>query len=383
MTTDKLMLGLIMLQIGTHIVAIINSVYSPTRCISYKKVLPNGICIDELKKYRVAQTSIKARSVNNRGKWVKAFLSFVENKPFTKVQLYGKRLFQEYFTRNRFLNCTDNPKLKRFLQHVKTNLFKKISIRCVSSIRRLLCHLLHPVCFKSEDGNIILSPPCRRLCTESDCENFGKTWLYNITLQLHKLCPNRIRDPSKEQHLYSCTQFPMADIKNIEKCQNKVETKNKHFSELCYDGKNTSYNGTVNITSTGKACLPWNINPFLSSPVYSNLKNNYCRNPQGYATSPWCYVNATNRDWEFCDVPKCGGNNKANNKNVNSISIAIKVVIIVSVLVFTFVLVRSSWKIYRFWRKIKDETPKLTTRCSWLFAVNARNGITESVCPFL
>lgn len=29
------------------------------------------------------------------------------------------------------------------------------------------------------------------------------------------------------------------------------------------------------------------------------------------------------------------------------------------------------------------ETPKLTARCSWLFAVNARNGITESVCPFL
>lgn len=71
------------------------------RCISYKKVLPNGICIDELKEYRVAQTSIKAKSVNNRGKWVKALLSFVENKPFEKFQLYGKRMFQEYFTRTR------------------------------------------------------------------------------------------------------------------------------------------------------------------------------------------------------------------------------------------------------------------------------------------
>lgn len=67
----------------------------------------------------------------------------------------------------------------------------------------------------------MLSPPCRRLCTESDCENFVTTWLYNITLQLHKLCPNRIRDPTKDRHFYSCAQFPMADMKNIEKCQNK------------------------------------------------------------------------------------------------------------------------------------------------------------------
>lgn len=96
-----------------------------------------------------------------------------------------------------------------------------ISLRCINSVRRILCHLIHPVCFKSEeDGRIISSPPCRRLCIESDCEDFIKTRLYNITLQMHKLCPNRIGDPRNNRDGYTCARFPMADMKHIERCQN-------------------------------------------------------------------------------------------------------------------------------------------------------------------
>ncbi|XP_057302395.1 uncharacterized protein LOC130636628 isoform X2 [Hydractinia symbiolongicarpus] len=322
MAAKKMMMGLVLFQIERHIFEAIATnphADSKTRCISYKEVLPNGVCINELKNYKIFQSPLQAKRSNRNAQWVKVFLLLMENKTREQVLLYGTRILHEFFSRT----------------------------------RRSICHIMHPVCFKSEEnGRIISSPPCRRLCTESDCENIIKTWIYNITLQMHKRCPNRIRDPRKHRDRYTCAQFPVADMKHVERCQSIIKRKEKH-SEICYNGDGTSYNGTVNITSTGKACLPWNINPFLSSPVYSNLKNNYCRNPQGYATAPWCYVNATNRDWEFCDVPKCEGS-KVKIKNINSISIAIKVLIVVSALVFTFVLIFSSWKIYRVWRKKKD-----------------------------
>ncbi|XP_057302000.1 plasminogen-like [Hydractinia symbiolongicarpus] len=137
---------------------------------------------------------------------------------------------------------------------------------------------------------------------------------------------------------------------DVPKCtQNDMKGKKseKDLSITCYNGDGILYNGTVNITSTGKTCLPWNINPFLSSPVYSKLKNNYCRNPQGYATAPWCYVNATNRDWEYCDVSKC---------TQNDMKVKYKEVLIVGlVLIFTFAIVLSIWKICRIRKnKTKD-----------------------------
>lgn len=74
---------------------------------------------------------------------------------------------------------------------------------------------------------------------------------------------------------------------------------------MCYNGVGSNYNGTVKITSSGLPCVPWNKNPYLLSNIYPSLKNNYCRNPQGYGTSPWCYVNMTTREWGYCDIKSC------------------------------------------------------------------------------
>lgn len=79
----------------------------------------------------------------------------------------------------------------------------------------------------------------------------------------------------------------------------------KNYTNHCYEGNGASYNGTVNKTATGMTCLPWSINPFLSQPIYNNLQNNFCRNPQGYGKVPWCYINKASRLWEYCDIPTC------------------------------------------------------------------------------
>ncbi|XP_057290986.1 uncharacterized protein LOC130613676 isoform X3 [Hydractinia symbiolongicarpus] len=60
----------------------------------------------------------------------------------------------------------------------------------------------------------------------------------------------------------------------------------KKCSTHCYHGNGLFYNGNENITVTSKRCLPWNINPYLNKELYPTLKENHCRNPQGYRLKP-------------------------------------------------------------------------------------------------
>lgn len=351
-----LMLALIILQIGTHIfvvIAINIHADNETRCISYKEVLPNGVCINELKNYNIFQSPFRAKFINEGKQLEKIFLSYVKDKTREQVLLYLNRAIRAFF--NRFPDCSDNPSFRKLFKDLERTVATNISLRCINSFRRVFCHTMHPVCFKSkEDGRIILSSLCERFHIESGCKGYMYTWVYNLHLNAYKSCRNHLPDPRKDTDIYLAVRFLMADMKHIERCQNIVETKENHFQGSCYIDDGTFYHGTVDITTTGKTCLPWSINPFLSSPVYGNLKYNYCRNPQAYAAAPWCYVNASTRDWEYCDVPKCGESNKADNKNVNSTLIEIAAVIVVSVLVFTFVLVVLMRKIYSVWRKKKN-----------------------------
>ncbi|XP_078664596.1 uncharacterized protein LOC144907424 [Branchiostoma floridae x Branchiostoma belcheri] len=76
------------------------------------------------------------------------------------------------------------------------------------------------------------------------------------------------------------------------------------ISPDCYRGKGLNYRGTVDITVTGRLCLPWNTRAYeVGAYSWANLEQNYCRNPDG-AERPWCSVDATGR-WEYCDIPPC------------------------------------------------------------------------------
>uniref|UniRef100_A0A8C5JDC7 Kringle domain-containing protein n=1 Tax=Junco hyemalis TaxID=40217 RepID=A0A8C5JDC7_JUNHY len=35
-----------------------------------------------------------------------------------------------------------------------------------------------------------------------------------------------------------------------------------------------------------------------------DLKNNYCRNPDG-EPRPWCFTTSPTKRWEYCDIPRC------------------------------------------------------------------------------
>ncbi|XP_062587977.1 hepatocyte growth factor-like [Saccostrea cucullata] len=65
------------------------------------------------------------------------------------------------------------------------------------------------------------------------------------------------------------------------------------------------YQGTKNVTETGRACQRWD----TQTPhehgydVFSFAKENYCRNFD--REEPWCFTNDTDVRWELCGVEVC------------------------------------------------------------------------------
>ncbi|CAH1242684.1 PLG [Branchiostoma lanceolatum] len=85
----------------------------------------------------------------------------------------------------------------------------------------------------------------------------------------------------------------------------------KISDKTCQKGNGVSYRGTVNVTTTGKACLPWDKHSSHYTKARFGEKNglykNYCRNPEADEDRVWCYVKSSYDDtyWEFCPVPQC------------------------------------------------------------------------------
>ncbi|XP_078684300.1 hepatocyte growth factor-like [Branchiostoma floridae x Branchiostoma belcheri] len=83
------------------------------------------------------------------------------------------------------------------------------------------------------------------------------------------------------------------------------------FSD-CYIDDGASYRGTVNITSSGRACQRWDSqtpHPHTRTPTTypsAGLDQNFCRNPDGEA-EPWCYTQDPYVRWEACVISNCDG----------------------------------------------------------------------------
>ncbi|XP_062573237.1 putative apolipoprotein(a)-like protein 2 [Saccostrea cucullata] len=65
------------------------------------------------------------------------------------------------------------------------------------------------------------------------------------------------------------------------------------------------YQGTKNVTETGRACQRWDVQtPHEHGyDVFSLSKENYCRNFD--REEPWCFTNDTDVRWELCGVEVC------------------------------------------------------------------------------
>lgn len=83
------------------------------------------------------------------------------------------------------------------------------------------------------------------------------------------------------------------------------------ITDDCIKGNGRYYQGTVNVTKSGKVCQRWDAKkPHVFNPppnVFPEMLNaeNYCRNAGGEVNVPWCYTMDPDTRWQACDIPVC------------------------------------------------------------------------------
>ncbi|KAL5466693.1 hypothetical protein EMCRGX_G030839 [Ephydatia muelleri] len=82
-----------------------------------------------------------------------------------------------------------------------------------------------------------------------------------------------------------------------------VQTESKG---TCYTSDGTSYSGSVTSSESGSACQQWSNSTYMTE-LFPGLveSKNYCRNPGGLGTRPWCFTDKGRMD--YCSVPQCKG----------------------------------------------------------------------------
>ncbi|XP_068163054.1 hepatocyte growth factor-like [Antennarius striatus] len=99
---------------------------------------------------------------------------------------------------------------------------------------------------------------------------------------------------------------------NISVCDSdSIEDANINVTISCVQGKGTDYRGTMNVTPEGVTCQRWDSQfPHNHSFLPRNfkckdLRENYCRNPNG-AHYPWCFTTDPNQRIANCThIPRC------------------------------------------------------------------------------
>ena len=80
------------------------------------------------------------------------------------------------------------------------------------------------------------------------------------------------------------------------------------------DSHGADYRGQTAVTITGKKCQHWS-SQFPHAHNLNNSKDfpdatvadaqNFCRNPHGVNSAPWCFTTDPGSRWELCDIPLC------------------------------------------------------------------------------
>ncbi|KAG8012600.1 Hepatocyte growth factor [Nibea albiflora] len=128
---------------------------------------------------------------------------------------------------------------------------------------------------------------------------------------------NYCRNPDGRHRPWCFTTDPNTpwEYCNIKVCEtppksNVVETTD------CYQGRGEGYRGTVDVMPTGLTCQRWDSqyphNHTFIPEAYpcKDLRENYCRNPDGQEL-PWCFTTDPRVRTMFCtNIPQCGTQNR-------------------------------------------------------------------------
>lgn len=185
-----------------------------------------------------------------------------------------------------------------------------ISQKCRQLSQAVACHHMYKVC-ESDTNNQIVSI-CRHDCDviqNDECPSelalAAQHELVGDTPKaLFPLC-SRLSSTSNCIPVVSTAMQQQHGGNNP---SSSADIPRGHLTHWCYVNSGTQYEGSVAQTSSGKQCAEWidstsrdfNVHRF---PELATAKN-YCRNPGGKKSRPWCYTKPMGQE-EYCDVPQC------------------------------------------------------------------------------
>ncbi|XP_071357039.1 hepatocyte growth factor isoform X1 [Trachinotus anak] len=128
---------------------------------------------------------------------------------------------------------------------------------------------------------------------------------------------NYCRNPDGRHRPWCFTTDPNTpwEYCNIKVCETPPKSNVVETTE-CYQGRGEGYRGMVDVTPTGLTCQRWDSqyphnHTFLPQAyLCKDLRENYCRNPDGQEF-PWCFTTDPRVRTMFCtNIPQCGTQNK-------------------------------------------------------------------------
>ncbi|KAL4236587.1 hypothetical protein ACF0H5_004972 [Mactra antiquata] len=211
--------------------------------------------------------------------------------------------------------------------------------RCQGHGEKFICNYIFPPC----DTSLVPKPV--PICKES-CIAVKELFCYAQW--------SFISDIHSTGHLPSCETILPSKSDDTQTCTDAklFEREEDEVTSHCYVDKGRWYNGTVNVTRSGKPCQHWSSTHPRDHrrwpSVYKELEDaeNYCRNAGAEEASPWCYIDSEpsldNRRWDFCDIPACASEEKlSKQEDIEEVSwLTILIITIVgSVGIFMFSVV--------------------------------------------
>ncbi|XP_017774696.1 PREDICTED: tyrosine-protein kinase transmembrane receptor Ror-like isoform X1 [Nicrophorus vespilloides] len=196
-----------------------------------------------------------------------------------------------------------------------------VSSICNKFVLPTLCYSSFPICSEPEQTNnyqqyyINKHNVLEKNKTYKNLRNMSNMHLQRICRQdcillETELC--RLEYSIAKRHpvigtldLEECELLPEEDDTNSAYCLKlDVDQHNIDENDKCYWDNGRLYRGVLDVSITNTKCIRWAHHLHVSLANYPELVgHNYCRNPGGLESEPYCYVEKNKR--EICGIKKC------------------------------------------------------------------------------
>ncbi|XP_076069681.1 tyrosine-protein kinase transmembrane receptor Ror-like [Oratosquilla oratoria] len=177
-----------------------------------------------------------------------------------------------------------------------------LSKKCEDYAIKSLCYAALPLC--DDDAP---EPTPRKLCRE-ECET-----LVNDVCRMEHVIAKQHELIGKKLPIPECENLPPITSRGHQTCiRLGVNIAPLVEDEKCYVGNGENYRGVESRTVKGHICEEWHRHQlYYRTSEYPELMggHNFCRNPGGSESQPWCFVATEHSNVpEMCSVPMCTDN---------------------------------------------------------------------------